>query len=70
MARRQHTFLLALAGAALAVGAPVLALASSGASHASAELRDAGGAVVGWAAFTEDATGFLRAPAAAPVTVP
>jgi len=60
MARRQHTFLLALAGAALAVGAPVLALASSGASHASAELRDAGGAVVGWAAFTEDATGRLH----------
>jgi len=60
MARRQITFLLALAGAALAVGAPVLALASTGAAHASAELRDAGGAVVGWADFTEDASGRLH----------
>jgi Cu-Zn family superoxide dismutase len=60
MARRQLTLILALAGAALAVGAPVLALASSGASHASAELRDASGAVVGWADFTEDATGRLH----------
>lgn len=60
MARRQLTFILALAGAALAVGAPVMALASSGASHASAELRDAGGAVVGWADFTEDSTGRLH----------
>ena len=60
MARRQLTLVLALVGAVLAVGAPVLALASSGASHASAELRDAGGAVVGWADFTEDATGRLH----------
>lgn len=60
MARRQLTLILALAGAALAVGAPVLALASSGASHASAELRDAGGVVVGWADFREDATGRLH----------
>jgi Cu-Zn family superoxide dismutase len=60
MARRQLTLILALVGAALAVGAPVLALASSGASHASAELRDAGGAVVGWADFTEDSTGRLH----------
>jgi Cu-Zn family superoxide dismutase len=60
MVRRQLILVLALAGAALAVGAPVLALASSGASHASAELRDAGGLVVGWADFTEDATGRLH----------
>ena len=60
MVRRQLTLILALAGAALAVGAPVMALASAGASHASAELRDAGGAVVGWAAFTEDASGRLH----------
>jgi len=60
MARRQLTLILALAGAALAVGAPVLALASSGASHATAELRDAAGTVVGWADFTEDATGRLH----------
>jgi Cu-Zn family superoxide dismutase len=60
MARRQITLVLALVGATLAFGAPVLALASSGASHASAELRDAGGAVVGWADFTEDSTGRLH----------
>jgi Cu-Zn family superoxide dismutase len=60
MVRRQLTLILALAGAALAVGAPVMALASSGASHASAELRDAGGGVVGWAGFAEDATGRLH----------
>lgn len=60
MPRRRSTFLLALAGAALAVGVPVLALASTGATHASAELRDAGGAVVGWADLTEDATGRLH----------
>lgn len=60
MARRPLTLILALAGAMLAVGAPVLAQASSGALHASAELRDAGGAVVGWADVTEDATGRLH----------
>jgi len=60
MVRRQLTLIPALVGAALAVGAPVLALASSGASHASAELRDAGGAVVGWADFTEDSAGRLH----------
>jgi Cu-Zn family superoxide dismutase len=60
MAPRKTTLILALAGALLAVGAPVLALASSGASHASAELRDAAGVVVGWADFTEDATGRLH----------
>ncbi|MEW5990165.1 MAG: superoxide dismutase family protein [Chloroflexota bacterium] len=60
MARRQLIPILALAGAALAVGAPVLALASSGASHASAELHDAAGAAVGWADLTEDATGRLH----------
>jgi Cu-Zn family superoxide dismutase len=38
----------------------VLALASTGAAHASAELRDAGGVVVGWADFTEDASGQLH----------
>jgi Cu-Zn family superoxide dismutase len=60
MARRRTTLILALAGVLLAVGAPVLALASSGGSHASAELRDAAGVVVGWADFTEDATGRLH----------
>jgi Cu-Zn family superoxide dismutase len=60
MARRRSLLLVALVGAALAIGAPVLALASTGASHASAELRDTGGNVVGWAEFTEDADGKLH----------
>jgi Cu-Zn family superoxide dismutase len=60
MTGRQLTLLVGLTGAFVALGAPVLALASAGASHASAELRDAGGATVGWAAFTEDATGRLH----------
>jgi Cu-Zn family superoxide dismutase len=60
MARRRLPFLVALLGAAITLGAPVLALASAGASHASAELRDANGIVVGWAMFTEDARGVLH----------
>jgi len=60
MAHRRLILLLALAGAALAIGAPVLALGSTGASHATAELRDAAGTVVGWADFTEDANGGLH----------
>jgi len=52
---------LIVAGALLALAAPGAAVAEgSGAAHASAELRDAGGAVVGWAAFTEDASGTLH----------
>jgi Cu-Zn family superoxide dismutase len=60
MASRRLPLLAALAGAAVALGAPVLAVASAGASHASAQLRDASGAAVGWATFTEDATGRLH----------
>ena len=48
-------------GAILALAAPLaVAAAGAGATHASAELRDAFGAVVGWASFTEDATGTLH----------
>lgn len=60
MSRHRPVLLVAIAGAALALGAPVLALASAGASHASAELRDAAGETVGWATLTEDATGRLH----------
>jgi len=60
MAPRRLTLLVALVGVVLAIGAPVLALASSGASHASAELRNSSGIVVGWAKFTEDANGILH----------
>ncbi|HEX5588778.1 MAG TPA: superoxide dismutase family protein [Candidatus Limnocylindrales bacterium] len=60
MNRRRVSLLVALLGMALAIGAPVLALASTGASHASVELRDAAGSVVGWADLTEDATGRLH----------
>lgn len=60
MRRHRPVLLVAIAGAALALGTPVLALASAGASHASAELRDAAGETVGWATLTEDATGRLH----------
>lgn len=49
---------LAAAGLLLALAAP--ALAADGALHASAELRDPSGAVVGWARFTEDSAGNLH----------
>jgi superoxide dismutase, Cu-Zn family len=48
----------AAAGAAISLGA--VAASSDGASHASATLVDATGATVGWASFTEDATGTLH----------
>lgn len=44
---------------ALALAAPALA-AGNGAVHASATLRDATGAVIGTARFTEDATGVVH----------
>lgn len=47
-----------LAAMLLAISAP--AASADGAMHASAELRDPAGAVVGWAKFTEDASGILH----------
>ena len=52
---------LLLLGAGLALAAPMAATAGeAGAQHASAELRDVAGTVIGWASFTEDATGILH----------
>jgi Cu-Zn family superoxide dismutase len=47
-------------GVTLAVALTAVAVAGS-ASHARATLRDAGGWIVGWADFTEDAAGRLHA---------
>ncbi len=48
-------------GALLALAAPAAAAGgASGALHASAELKNTGGEVVGWARFTEDANGILH----------
>lgn len=58
--RRPAGRLLALwAGLSLALGFPGGATAG-GALHASTTLHDAGGGTVGWAQFTEDATGVLH----------
>lgn len=55
-----HRLRLGVALAALLFAIVVPTASADGALHASAELRDAGGAVVGWARFTEDATGILH----------
>jgi Cu-Zn family superoxide dismutase len=48
-------------GALLALAAPAaVAGGAGGALHASAELKNVGGDVVGWARFTEDANGILH----------
>ncbi len=48
-------------GALLALAAPAAAAGGEGgALHASAELKNVGGEVVGWARFTEDANGILH----------
>lgn len=52
-------FLALAAGLSLAVGLAGTAMAG-GALHASATIRDTGGIVIGWATFTEDATGVLH----------
>ncbi len=52
-------FLALAAGLSLALGLAGGATAS-GALHASATLRDVGGETVGWAQFSEDATGILH----------
>jgi Cu-Zn family superoxide dismutase len=50
-----------LAGALLVLAAPAAASGEAGgALHATAELRDTGNNVVGWARFTEDANGVLH----------
>ncbi len=50
----------ALALTAIAAFAPGIAAGNDGAAHASAELRDTAGNLVGWARFTEDATGTIH----------
>ena len=60
MARKSRIGVV-LVGALLVLASPVIATAGgSGALHADAELRNAAGDVVGWARFTEDATGTLH----------
>lgn len=49
---------LIVAGLLLVIAVP--ATAAGGARHASAELRDVGGELVGWARFTEDSSGILH----------
>lgn len=54
-------FGVAVLGTLLALAAPVAAAGGGGgAIHASAELRNIDGDVVGWARFTEDAAGILH----------
>lgn len=55
-----HRIRLSIALTALLLAISVPAASADGASHASAELRDATGAVVGWAKFTEDSGGILH----------
>ena len=47
-------------GLLLVIAAPVVAAGELGALHAGATLRNVAGDVVGWARFTEDATGILH----------
>jgi Cu-Zn family superoxide dismutase len=59
MNRRSRIGLL-VASLALVLAVPAAAAGEGGAVRASAELQNAGGDVVGWAQFTEDATGILH----------
>lgn len=60
MARRSRIGVV-LVGALLVLAAPAAASGvDGGALHATAELRDGGNNVVGWARFTEDAAGILH----------
>jgi Cu-Zn family superoxide dismutase len=60
MARRSRVGLL-IVSLVLVLAVPAVAAGEgSGAVRASAELRNVGGDVVGWAQFTEDATGILH----------
>lgn len=59
MDRRGRIAIIATA-AALAAGLGAGSVATASASHAEARLVDANGASVGWARFTEDATGTLH----------
>lgn len=51
---------ISIALAALLVAMMVSTVAAGGALHATADLRDPTGGVVGWARFTEDANGILH----------
>src|SRR3990172_7291435 len=54
-------FGVVVVGALLALALPgAVAGGASGALHASAELKNVAGVVVGWARFTEDANGILH----------
>ena len=55
-----HRFRLSVVLAALLLAISVPSASAYGARHAGAELRDAGGAAVGWARFTEDSSGILH----------
>ena len=57
--RRRHRVVASLVGLAIMV-LPGGAVAAGGAVHASAEIVNLRGEVVGWAKFTEDATGTLH----------
>ena len=57
--RRRHRVVASLVGLAIMV-LPGGAIAAGGAVHASAEIVNTAGEVVGWAKFTEDATGTLH----------
>ena len=56
---RRHRVVASLVGLAIMV-LPGGAVAAGGAVHASAEIVNTAGEVVGWAKFTEDATGTLH----------
>lgn len=55
-----HRLRVSVVLAAMLIAISVPAASAGGASHASTELRDPAGAVVGWAKFTEDANGILH----------
>lgn len=55
-----HRIRMSIALAALLFAIVVPAALADGAMHASAVLRNQAGAAVGWASFTEDATGILH----------
>lgn len=57
--RRRHRVVASLVGLAIMV-LPGGAVAAGGAIHARAEIVNTAGEVVGWAKFTEDATGTLH----------
>ena len=57
--RRRHRVVASLVGLAIMV-LPGGAVAAGGAVHARAEIVNTAGEVVGWAKFTEDATGTLH----------